>query len=509
MPSDNFMQPVTRGYTGAAREPRATQRRKGARAPVKLAGPVGRSWLLWAFVLLVNIAGGVFLWLLMPPGNCGQDEQCGIAESVRSWLWGMVGRSPAHGDALRGLMSPDDFVVAILLAAIASMLIAAPFIGFLTRGWFARFDEFRNSLQDGALFAYLRRFRSVRLLGEIHRGPSAERPSEEALGEEATWKALESRHADVSGRVFETIYHEQFGLYSFLPPFLLLVVITYAESAVLAPLRACGSGAAECTQVFFGAGPQLVISAIAGAYMFAVSDAVISIRRRSLNVSDVYWYALRAFLALPIATLFAQAPGSEGMKPVFAFAVAMLPVDVLLKQIRRLAYPPAVAQANPEEQGDQLLMLTGVTTPVVGLFLSEGVYSVEQIAASDPVLLAIRTGLPFRFVIRLGGQAIVRRHLGDRARELIPLGLADAGPIVELVGRADGGQAFDVATQAARARLMADGDKDIPLELVQTKFRQIAGEEYAKMLSKIGPLKDPNGEAPAAATAPAAAPAAA
>jgi hypothetical protein len=123
------------------------------------------------------------------------------------------------------------------------------------------------------------------------------------------------------------------------------------------------------------------------------------------------------------------------------------------------------------------------------------------------VLLAIRTGLPFRFVIRLGGQAIVRRHLGDRARELIPLGLADAGPIVELVRRADGGQAFDVATQAARVRLMADGDKDIPLELVQTKFRQIAGEEYAKMLSKIGPLKDAGADAPVAATTPAPAPA--
>ncbi|SAK54493.1 hypothetical protein AWB81_01266 [Caballeronia arationis] len=505
MPSDNFMQPVTRGYTGAAREPRATQRRKGARAPVKLAGPVGRSWLLWAFVLLVNIAGGVFLWLLMPPGNCGQDEQCGIAESVRSWLWGMVGRSPAHGDALRGLMSPDDFVVAILLAAIASMLIAAPFIGFLTRGWFARFDEFRNSLQDGALFAYLRRFRSVRLLGEIHRGPSAERPSEEALGEEATWKALESRHADVSGRVFETIYHEEFGLYSFLPPFLLLVVITYAEAVLLAPLRACGGDSPACHGVIFGAGAQLVISAIAGAYMFAVSDAVINIRRRSLNVSDVYWYALRAFLALPIATLFAAAPG-DSMKPVFAFAVAMLPVDVLMKEIRRLAYPASLAQTNPEEKGDQLLTLAGVTTPVVGLFLAEGVYSVEQIAASDPVLLAIRTGLPFRFVLRLGGQAIVRRHLGDRARELVPLGLADAGPICDLVKRESEGDGFAVATEAVRTRLVAEGDKDIPLGLVQMKFRQIAGEEYARMLSKIGPLRysaSDLGGAPAAVFNPA------
>jgi hypothetical protein len=150
------MQPPTRGYANPTR----ARSRNAARAPGKLAGPVGRSWLLWAFVLLVNLAGGVFLWLLMPPGGCGQDEPCGIAESVRSWLWGMVGRSPAHGDALRGLLSPDDFVVAILLAAIASMLVAAPFIGFPTRGWFAR-------------FAYLRRFWSVRLLGEIHRGRSA------------------------------------------------------------------------------------------------------------------------------------------------------------------------------------------------------------------------------------------------------------------------------------------------------------------------------------------------
>ncbi|SAL13945.1 hypothetical protein AWB67_00280 [Caballeronia terrestris] len=512
MPSDNVMQRVSAsgGFADGRSDQRSAQLRKAARSPVMRSGPTGRSWLLWAFVLLVNVAGGVFLWLLMPPGSCNAATPCSMLAHMRVWLWEFVGRAPLPGVTTRSLVAPDDFVVAVVLGAIATTLVAAPFIGFLTRGWFARLDEFRNSLQDGALFAYLRRFWSARLLAAIDESPGGGRPvSEQALGAEQTWKDLEARHAGVSGKVFETIYHEQFGLSSFLPPFLLLVVITYAEGAVLAPLRACGTGAAECTQVFFGAGPQLVISAIAGAYMFAVSDAVISIRRRSLNVSDVYWYALRAFLALPIATLFAQAPGVDGMKPVFAFAVAMLPVDVLLKQIRRLAYPPAVAQANPEEQGDQLLMLTGVTTPVVGLFLSEGVYSVEQIAASDPVLLAIRTGLPFRFVIRLGGQAIVRRHLGDRARELIPLGLADAGPIVELVRRADGGQAFDVATQAARVRLMADGDKDIPLELVQTKFRQIAGEEYAKMLSKIGPLKDAGADAPVAATTPAPAPAAA
>jgi hypothetical protein len=222
-------------------------------------------------------------------------------------------------------------------------------------------------------------------------------------------------------------------------------------------------------------------------------------------VSDVYWYALRAFLALPIATLFAAAPG-DSMKPVFAFAVAMLPVDVLMKEIRRLAYPASLAQTNPEEKGDQLLTLAGVTTPVVGLFLAEGVYSVEQIAASDPVLLAIRTGLPFRFVLRLGGQAIVRRHLGDRARELVPLGLADAGPICDLVKRESEGDGFAVATEAVRTRLVAEGDKDIPLGLVQMKFRQIAGEEYARMLSKIGPLRysaSDLGGAPAAVFNPA------
>ena len=125
--------------------------------------------LLWTFVLVVNVAGGIILWLLMPPGACGARMPCSTAESVRAWLWELVGKSPANGDTLRGLVAPDDFVVAILLAAIASTLVAAPFIGFLTRGWFARLDEFRNSLQDGALFAYLRRFWSARLLAEIYR----------------------------------------------------------------------------------------------------------------------------------------------------------------------------------------------------------------------------------------------------------------------------------------------------------------------------------------------------
>lgn len=428
-----------------------------------------RTYLLWAFVLIVNACGGVMVWLFLLHRP-------------------LLGMSVGSASDARAPFSFEEFQTAVVLAAIATSLAAAPFIGFLSNAWYARFDEFRNSLKDGALLCYLRRFWSARLLDAcFDMGCVPTRITDDFARTKRNWKSLEEGDSDVPRSVFETIYHEQFGLGPFLPPFLLLIVVTYAEASVMAWLRGCTGGDAACSASLFGATPMLVVSAIAGAYMFAVSDAVVNIRRRSLNVSDVYWYAIRALLALPIATLFA-ATSSGSYTPALAFATAMLPVDVLVKQIRRLAFI-SLGQTRTDEEGDQLLLLAGMTSPVVSLFLAEGVYSIEQVAASDPVLLSIRTGLPFRFVLRLGAQAVVRRHLGDGAKVLMPIGLADAGPICEIVKREKSGD-FKVATEAAAARLAVVGGDSITAAVVAMKFHHIAGEEYSKMIAKIAPLRE-------------------
>lgn len=149
-----------------------------------------------------------------------------------------------------------------------------------------------------------------------------------------------------------------------------------------------------------------------------------------------------------------------------------------------------------ENAPDRLLSLSGVTLPIVSVLEAEGINSVEQVAAADPVLLSIRTGFPFRFTLRLCSQAIVRRYFGSNASVLLPIGLADVVPI-DLLMKATDGIASDnlpkienpnaVIAEAA-GRLFPDTDPGQREAVARMKFRQIAAEEYTVMLTRITPL---------------------
>jgi len=400
-----------------------------------------------------------------------------------------------------------EWRAALVLAALSTILVAAPHIAFLTIVWFSRYNEFRNSLKDLALEAYLKRFWSDRL--ETHQLASASK---------------NPKGGEVCQEVFDSIYHEQYGLIPFTIPFVILVLNAYVAAALVASLWTCVSGLtpyAPCQKVVFGADATLLVSSMAGALMFVVSDSVFAIRRKSLNVADVYWYALRIFLAIPIAITIANTPGSKETHAVLAFALGTLPVDVLIGVIRRFGFPQ-LQKDDQQEDSDKLLLLSGVTLPIVSTLAAEGINSIEQVATVDPVLLAIRTGFPFRFTLRLGSQAIVRRHFGEGAANLQPIGLGDVVPIYLLIKALDArtGTGPDIAApnpaapnpagpdpsactnypkiddpelviESAAARLLSTDPPEVRTAIVKMKFRQIAAEEYTLMLARITPL-DPS-----------------
>jgi len=170
-----------------------------------------------------------------------------------------------------------------------------------------------------------------------------------------------------------------------------------------------------------------------------------------------------------------------------------------MKVIRRLGFPQLTEQDREGGGSDKLLVLEGVTLPIVATLESEGINSIEQVAAADPVLLSIRTGFPFRFTLRLGSQAIVRRHLGENAVNLLKVGLADVVPIYLLVKALDplatasaSGpfppiDAPDLIIQNAASRLFPNDDEAQRQAITKMKFRQIAAEEYTVMLARITP----------------------
>ena len=402
--------------------------------------------------------------------------------------------------------SPAHLKLAAAIAAFVTVLVGTPLISFLCLGWFTRYREFQNSLKGAALSAYLQRFWSQRLIQAlIDAKVMPESRFENALSGDK-WRDEADKNPLLCDRLFARIYHEQYGLPPFVPPLVILIAVAYAAAGLLG----CNYNLDHCSlptssTCIYGLSQQMLLASFGGALMFVVSDSVLSIRRKSLNISDVYWYSLRIVLAVPIALAVGSTSGSDTARAATVFALGTFPVDALLKVIRRFGFPQLSDADRQGDSPDKLLSLNGVTLPVVATFEAEGINSVEQVATTDPVLLSIRTGFPFRFTLRLGSQAIVRRHFGEDASKLLPIGLADVVPIYLLMRAFDGiteerlpaGGAPkalpkvdnpDLIIENAAARLFPNDVEDQRTAIVKMKFRQIAAEEYTIMLKGITPL---------------------
>jgi len=342
---------------------------------------------------------------------------------------------------------------------LTTALVAAPFIRFLTNTWKDRYEEFRNRLTDGFLNAYLLQFWE----------PRVRKVAPEILDR----KNLNSFAA--AEELFDIIYKEQYGQGVFVVPFLLLLLSTFATSCLVIKIGLDGFQLSAYDRT-------VSISAIAGAYMFAVGDLILNVRRKSLNVADVYWYVLRLILAIPIGSSVA-ATVPTAMQGLVAFGLGTFPVDTLTKLIRRLTAKPL--NVSETDQAPDLIKLEGVSVPIASTLSAEGADSIEQILGMDPILLAIRTGLPFKFVLQLGSQAVVRRHLGDSASRLIAIDLIYAQQITSLI------KAIDEQNDPMAERVLADAtarlqDSTNPSQLstdsVKFMFRNIASDSYTRFL---------------------------
>ena len=436
-----------------------------------------RTWLLLIVFLVINVAGG----------------------GIVTWATN-GGHWPASSDSARSAGYP---VTIYILCLMCTALAAAPLIIFLLVGWYTRYLEFQNSLKQEALAAYLQRFWSNALIEALTDDLAARKTAAAAAPAAATvtdWRKQSLEAPMICDRLFSRIYHDQYGLLPFVPAVCILLTFVYAAAAIVGwtYITSC-CAKPEAQTCVFGLSAELVIASFGGAFMFVVGDTVASVLKGSLNVSDVYWYSLRLLLAVPLALVANRITGTAGFHVAFALSLGTLPVNQLLKVIRRYGDPvttPSAQEAKSEP--DELLNLKGVTVAVSESLQAQGLTSIEQVATADPVRLAIRTGFSFRFTLQLASQAIVRRHFGKTAENLAEIGLSTVVPIYLLVQALNGTQKlgmpkFDDGDPAKiiaeAAALLLPNDDSGPREAVtRMKFRQIAAEEYTLMLASITPL---------------------
>lgn len=390
-------------------------------------------------------------------------------------------------------------------AAITTPLAAAPFIRFITAGWDSRYSEIRNRLDENTLFAYLVQFWEQRFRDKC---PGLPRDLRHCAAT-STARQFRAEAADL----FKDIYKEQYGRWAFLIPVILVLATIAAETMIIVfgfAMYGPPAPAAPPAADAFGYVWQ-AFGAMAGTYMFVVGDSVMAVRRRALNISDVYWYALRLALAVPVGIAVYKVGGDM----MGAFVLGTLPIDQFRKVLARYAGANFSDLEALNQTSDQLIQLEGVTADISAQLGLEGITSIEQLLGTDPVSLAIRTGLGFKFLLRLGSQAVVRRHLGLGASALVPIGLADAEPVAKLVQKYTTGAQGIVNPEALAADEIVENavnfinkfaktsaaqklnvpDAEMVAHTLAEAFQRIAGEGYTRFLLANTDMDQPQGGA--------------
>lgn len=477
-----------------------------------------RAVTLWLVVAIVNLVGDYLIYVFLVHGTSA--SVCAVTSTIPLFphlegtdalpMWWNAFRAFTPCDVTfpdAQAFSQSDFEVAVTLAALATTVCAGPLIWFLVHTWFVRYDEFCNSLKDGALRAYLERFWARRLIGELlTRKLISRQVAEESDELSVSWLKAAEANPLVCKQVFESIYRAQYGLGAFLTPFALLIAISFVAACLVAHMRGCMATGTVCSNMFFASEAPVAVSATAGAFLFAVGDSIRCIRQRCMTVSDSFWYALRLLLAIPIGLAVARAADPTVAQTALAFGFATFPLNDFLKVIRRFAFPHVFVN-DKDEDVDKLLALAGVTLPIAAVITAEGIFSIEQLAAIDPVVLSVRTGLPFRFLLSLGSQAVIRWHFGPEASEkLAKIGLNNALSIREIVCALDAPgthglkvKAPEAVIQSAVKQLGGIEGGGFDATLIEMKFREIAAEGYTRFLAHIAPAEPAAGEAVAPA----------
>lgn len=223
------------------------------------------------------------------------------------------------------------------------------------------------------------------------------------------------------------------------------------------------------------------LAAIAGAYLFVVAQLIQQARARTLVYSDLYTYSLRLAIAIPlglsVASLASPAVGS-----LVAFGLGAFPIAGLRSLMRRLV-AVQIKDGTTDAEADQTLNMVGVTRPVSDVLADENITNAQQIAGIDPVVLAVRTGLSFEYVLNLAAQSIVWSYLGPTTLKLAPLGLFDARAIAWLMrheSETNRQKVFDLLqTQTALG------------PAIEHAFRRICDNAYTQFLVEFEPKPKP------------------
>ncbi len=364
--------------------------------------------------------------------------------------------------------------------ALAVLLVLYPIGRFLLRPWSFRREKLLGALAGDAIVHYYIQFRAGAQV--LRKFP----PTESA--EPVNGCIFPTAVSDAYLASFRNDFSRWYGRRYYIAPVLMLTLLSTAS----------GWWADEMIRTWAsnGTGPgtdlrALVASALAGAFVWVISDALDRLRTRDFVSVDVWYLVFRILLAVPFAwALSLLAPNADAKifgvpaSIPLAFFLGSFPTQTLFTIARRIGSQQLHLGDDQETGNLELEKLQSIGKSNAERFKDEGITTITTLAYADPIDLTIRTNFDFSYVVDCVSQALTWIYFGDAGAQLFGYSLRGAQEIVSVVLTADNDE--DPRQARAQQTIIEAAQKlNIPPEAFRSSLDQIADDPYTKFLVNV------------------------
>jgi hypothetical protein len=354
-------------------------------------------------------------------------------------------------------MNKTTFANLIWVAACISLaLLLLPTILFLFTGWRIRRDKLIAYLSCDALDLYYNQF---------------------------PWRA--SAEPDLKKR-FTKQFNLLYGCRHFVMP--LTVFVAIGLTALWIGVRSIQAQFGVARYAFRL--PDVVLFAMAGGFVWVISDQLSRIARRDLSPRDIYGWTFRILLAIPFGVSLA-ALATPVLKDAIAFLLGSFPTQTLFTIGRRIVASKLTLGDQQDGNNIELATLQCVSRDKAETFQDQGIDTVAALAWADPIDLTIRTNFDFNYVLDCMSQALLWVYFQEKTRLLYTYSLRGSQETLSLVMLLNGTLAmdedapeFDPVRAGAALKEMASV-VGMTEDSFRTTLDQVAADPYTHFIAQV------------------------
>jgi hypothetical protein len=351
-------------------------------------------------------------------------------------------------------------MLALLMWAIgwiALALMVGPTIVYLLTGWKIRRDKLLAYLDSGALQVYYMQF--------------PYNPSKEA---------------DLRKK-FQDQFNYLYGRAHFIAPLLIFSGLSLTGMWI----------SVRSVQAIFRVSPwplglpRTTLFALAGGFIWVLSDELARIAKRDIGPKDIYGWAFRLILCTPFGLSVAHI-ANEGLADTLAFFMGTFPTQTLFTVARRIASSKLNLGDDGDDTKPELCCLQSVGRANAEAFNDQGIDTIAALAWTDPVDLTIRTNFDFTYVLDCMSQALLWVYFEGKTRALFPYSLRGSQEAIVLI------RAYDRATDPNDPIAASTQGKEkigtvssaaaavgLPVEAFLTTLRQVVADPYTQFIANV------------------------